>query len=234
MWKSSNLIPWCSCLPEAQNAELVATTSYKSMLLGFVDQISRFSREFLLLQPKLVSLCLAASPDQLYGVVLLSLRVLAWTRRILCLVLQKVCNVCLSYCVQSSAYLHELTLRCPGIESSRSLIWTLNSVGEITEPWGTPARHITVLDFVSPILTCWLLSSRKLFVHIQKLLFTLSSASFLRRMPWSTKSKAFRKSKNNACTPDLPSFELSVALYQFWDKNVNAISRAGGGECIFI
>ena len=128
----------------------------------------------------------------------------------------------ISYWVQSSAYLHELTSMCAGSEFSRSFICTLNSVGEITDPCGTPARHNTGLDFTPPKLTCWLLPSRKLFVHNQKLLFTLSSASFLKRIPWSTKSKALRKSRNTTCTPDLPSFELSVALNQFWDKSDNA------------
>ena len=71
-------------------------------------------------------------------------------------------------------------------------------------------------------LTCWLLPSRNLLIHNKKLLFALSSASFHRRIPWSIKSKAFRKSKNSACIPDLPSFELSVALYQFWGTNYTA------------
>ena len=92
----------------------------------------------------------------------------------------------------------------------------------MTEPWGTPAGQDSGLDFMPSNLTCWLLPSRKRLIHNQKLLFTLSSASFHKRIPWSTTSKAFRKSRNSACTPDLPSFELSVALYQFWDTNENA------------
>ena len=47
-----------------------------------------------------------------------------------------------------------------------------------------------------------------------RLRVTFISASFRSRIPWSTRSKALRKSMNKACTPFL-SCELSVALNQF-------------------
>jgi hypothetical protein len=39
----------------------------------------------------------------------------------------------------------------------------LNSVGDNTEPCGTPNGQGIIEDSVSPTLTCWLLCSRKLF-----------------------------------------------------------------------
>ena len=53
-------------------------------------------------------------------------------------------------------------------------------------------------------------------------LLILSSASFLRSIPWSTMSKAFLKSKKRAWAPMRPSGELSVALNHFWEIQARA------------
>ena len=64
--------------------------------------------------------------------------------------------------VQSSAYFHVSTTSESGTESSRSLICTLKSVGDMTDPWGTPAGQGITENKLPPNLTCWLLPSRKL------------------------------------------------------------------------
>ena len=48
--------------------------------------------------------------------------------------------------VQSSAYLYVPTASELGIESSTSFTYTLKSVGEVTEPCGTPAQHDDTVD----------------------------------------------------------------------------------------
>ena len=72
--------------------------------------------------------------------------------------------------VQSSAYLFVLIVRWSGIESSRSFIWTLNSIGEMTEPWGTPAGQGAIDDMTPCKFTCWVLPVRKHFTQDQKVL----------------------------------------------------------------
>ena len=117
--------------------------------------------------------------------------------------------------VQSSAYLFVLIVRWSGIESSRSFIWTLNSIGEMTEPWGTPAGQGAIDDMTPCKFTCWVLPVRKHFTQDQKALDIFISASLNSRILWSTKSKALRKSRNIVWTPFPPSLELSVTSYQF-------------------
>ena len=66
-----------------------------------------------------------------------------------------------SYWVQSSAYLQVVTDKSGGEQSSMSLTKTLNSVGEMTPPWGTPAITELVLDRTPGSLTCWVLPVRR-------------------------------------------------------------------------
>jgi hypothetical protein len=101
-------------------------------------------------------------------------------------------------------------------------ICMLNKVGEIADPWGTPAGHDAVKDSAPWRFTCCVLPSRKLIIHNQKLLVTFISASLSRRILWLTKSNSFRKSTNRAWTPCLPVEELSVESNQFWDMEVRA------------
>ena len=91
-------------------------------------------------------------------------------------------------------------------------MWMLNNVGESTEHCGTPVEQFLIDDNVPFSLTCWVLPSRKLLVHIQKLLLKFIRASLFNNISWSAKSKAFLKSMNNAWIPDLPWWELSVEL----------------------
>ena len=74
--------------------------------------------------------------------------------------------------VQSSAHLHILTIKCWGTDSLGSFTCTVKSIGEMTDPWGTPAGHGFTDETESTSFTCWLLPSRKLQVHNQKLLVT--------------------------------------------------------------
>ena len=94
-----------------------------------------------------------------------------------------------------------------------SLTCTLNIVGEITPPCGTPAITEPVLERTPGSLTCCILLVRKLRHHFKNDLLTPIPASFVSKIPWSTKSKALQKSTNNACTP-LNELPWSVALYQ--------------------
>ena len=106
-----------------------------------------------------------------------------------------------SYWLQSSAYLQVGTSIPLVIQSSMSLTCTLNIVGEITPPCGTPAITEPVLERTPGSLTCCVLLVRKLWHHFQNDLLTPIPASFVSKIPWSTKSKALQKSTNNACTP---------------------------------
>ena len=124
--------------------------------------------------------------------------------------------------VQSSAYLCVFTASELGIESSTSFTYTLKSVGEMTEHCGTPAGHGDTVDKKEFSFTCWLRPSKKLWIHSQRFLLILSSASFLMSIPWSTMSKAFLKSKKRAWTPMRPSGELSVALNHIWEIQARA------------
>ena len=102
--------------------------------------------------------------------------------------------------------------------SSRSSTWTLNNVGDTTDPWGTPEGKGLIDDRAPPNFTSWLLPSRKLRIHSQKLFDTFFWASFLKRKPSSSRSIALQKSINNYKTwiPILSSREFSVLLNQFW------------------
>ena len=57
--------------------------------------------------------------------------------------------------VQSSAYLHILTTKCWGTDSSRSFTCTLKRIGEMTDPWRTPAGHGFIDEMESTSFTCW-------------------------------------------------------------------------------
>ncbi len=103
--------------------------------------------------------------------------------------------------VQSSAYLCVLTASELGIESSTSFTYTLKSVGEMTEPVEHQqgmAIRLTRRSLVLPVDSGHL----KNFESIARgFLLILSSASFLRSIPWSTMSKAFLKSKKKGMDP---------------------------------
>ena len=105
---------------------------------------------------------------------------------------------------------------------SKSLICTLNKVGDITEPCGTPKGQGCIDDRIPCKLTCCVLPVKKLLIHTQNGLLTFIEAIFSNRMLWFTRSKAFQKSINIAWTPFLPDCELSVALYQYCVADIKA------------
>ena len=54
------------------------------------------------------------------------------------------------------------------VEVSRSLMKRMNSTGEMTEPWGTPALIECRLERKPPNLTAIDLSERKLPIHLMR------------------------------------------------------------------
>ena len=81
--------------------------------------------------------------------------------------------------MQSSAYLHIFTRPCnsTGIESSKSSIKIPKSKGDMTDPCGTPAGQVRVVNSTPGGLTCCVLPWRKLCIHCHKdlLMFLPSS-----------------------------------------------------------
>ena len=73
----------------------------------------------------------------------------------LCTVIESLVTI-----VQSSAYLSVLTLACSGTLSSISLICMLNKVGEMADPWGTPAGHGVIKDSALWMFICYVLPSK--------------------------------------------------------------------------
>ena len=106
----------------------------------------------------------------------------------------------LSDAVQSSAYLHIFTRPCisTGIESSKSSIKIPNSKGDMTDPCGTPAGQVRVVDSTPGSLTCCILPWRKFCIHCHKNPLMFLPLSLDKTIEWSTRSKALLKS---FCSP---------------------------------
>ena len=69
-----------------------------------------------------------------------------------------------------------------GTVSSKSLICTLNKLGDITEPCGTPRGQGRIDDRVPCKLTCCVFPVKKLLIHSQSSLLTFMEASFSNKM----------------------------------------------------
>ena len=81
-------------------------------------------------------------------------------------------------------------------------------------PCGMPAFKFRDGDFVDPILTTWVLSSRKDATHLSTQGWISLSPSFASKVWWSIKSKPFLKSAKNHLTHTLPRSNASNAKWR--------------------
>ena len=78
----------------------------------------------------------------------------------------------LSNRVISSAYLKRGALLTELSTGLQSRVYTKNSAGELTQPWGAPLFVVMTVEMVLLILTHCFLSVRKSLIHLRKDGFT--------------------------------------------------------------
>ena len=92
--------------------------------------------------------------------------ILLWSAHA-CMQVRTSCMLLTSSLTDSSgvlSYLYVLTASELGIESSISFTYTLKSVGEMTESFGTPAEHDDTVDKMEFSFTCWFRPSKNLWI----------------------------------------------------------------------
>ena len=110
--------------------------------------------------------------------------------------------------------IHIFTHPCSstGIELSKSSIKIPSSKGDMTDPCGTPAGQVCIVESTPGSLTCCVLPWRKLCIHCYKDLSMFLPLSLDKRMEWSTRSKALLKSINKEWMAFFPSVVLSESF----------------------
>ena len=71
----------------------------------------------------------------------------------------------------------------------------IKSVGQITDPCGTPQGQLAIDDKIPFRFTCWVLLERKLLIYSHRDLLMFIRASFSSKILWFTIPKALQKSK---------------------------------------